>query len=118
GGTDEESTPDTGGATESTDYEGTDKEDLGEVTTVDDDIYLSVGADEWMGYNSDMSSTYATWNSVVNNRVQSQFTYFGTDGAIYRNEEFGTFEAVSEDPLVVEYVINDAATWSDGEPID
>ncbi|HLS48455.1 MAG TPA: ABC transporter substrate-binding protein, partial [Actinomycetaceae bacterium] len=64
------------------------------------------------------STTYATWNSVVNNRVQSSFTYFGTDGTIHPNEELGTFEAVSEDPLIVEYTIHEDAVWSDGEPID
>ncbi len=34
------------------------------------------------------------------------------------HEEFGTYEKVSDDPLTVEYTINEAAVWSDGVPID
>lgn len=118
GGNGEEPTSDTGGATEVPTYEGTDKEDLGEVTTRDDDIYVSVHAAEWASYNGDKSSTYSTWTNAVNQRTQSAFTYYGTDGTVHRNEELGTFEAISEDPLVVQYTINDDAVWSDGEPID
>lgn len=99
-------------------YEGTDKEDIGDVTPADDDIYYSIGADEWTGYNGETASTYAVWTSVVNARTQGAFVYFGTDGEIYQDEEFGSFEAISEEPLVVEYTINDDAAWSDGQDID
>lgn len=34
------------------------------------------------------------------------------------NEELGTYDKTSDDPLTVEYQINDDAVWSDGEPID
>ncbi|WP_235866377.1 ABC transporter substrate-binding protein [Serinibacter arcticus] len=98
-------------------YEGTDKQDLGDVTTVDDSISYSLGEDEWLGYNGNTPETYSTYNSVVNERFQSAFTYFGTDGTIYVNEEFGNVELVSEDPMTVEYTINDDAVWSDGTPI-
>ncbi|GMA30568.1 ABC transporter family substrate-binding protein [Litorihabitans aurantiacus] len=98
-------------------YEGTDKEDLGDITTVDDTISYSLGEDEWLGYNGNTPETYSTYNSVVNDRMQSGFTYFGTDGTIYVNEELGNVELVSEDPMVVEYTINDDAVWSDGTPI-
>src|SRR5690625_3905380 len=111
-------TSDTGSATAAPTYAATDKEALGEVTTRDDDIYVSVHAAEWASYNGDKSSTYSTWTNAVNQRTQSAFTYYGTDGTVHRNEELGTFEAISEDPLVVQYTINDDAVWSDGEPID
>ncbi|TGO04135.1 ABC transporter substrate-binding protein [Serinibacter arcticus] len=98
-------------------YEGTDKQDLGDVTTVDDQISYSLGEDEWLGYNGNTPETYSTYNSVVNDRIQSGFTYFGTDGTIYVNEDLGNVELVSEDPMVVEYTIADDAVWSDGTPI-
>src|SRR5690625_2545937 len=99
-------------------YEGTDKEDLGDITTAAGDIKFSVGGTEWQGYNGDTPQTYSTYTSVVNMRIFSSFIYFGTDGTVYPNEELGTYEVKSEEPLQVEYQINDEAVWSDGEPID
>ncbi|WP_245866965.1 ABC transporter family substrate-binding protein [Serinibacter salmoneus] len=98
-------------------YEGTDKEDLGDITTKDDTVSFSLGEDEWLGYNGNTPETYSTYNSVVNDRFQSSFYYYGTDGTIYVNEEFGNIELVSEDPMTVEYTIADDAVWSDGTPI-
>lgn len=85
--------------------------------TKDDTIYYSVGEVEWAGYNSLLGSTYSTYNSAVNDRVITGFTYFGPDATIERNEDMGTFELISEDPMVVEFTINDDAVWSDGTPI-
>ncbi|MFW7414448.1 ABC transporter substrate-binding protein [Demequina sp. SO4-18] len=85
--------------------------------TNDDTIYFSAGEVEWNGYNDLTSATYSTYNSVVNERVRSGFTYFGPDASIQINEDMGNVELVSEDPMVVEYTINDDAVWSDGEPI-
>lgn len=36
---------------------------------------------------------------------------------IVKEESFGTYERVSEDPLTVKYTLNDDLKWSDGEPI-
>src|SRR5690625_7318957 len=66
--------PDTGGAAEVPTYEGTDKEGLGEDTTRDDDIYVSVHVNEWAGDHSDKTTTYDTSNSVLNNRGQGSVT--------------------------------------------
>lgn len=95
----------------------TSKEDLGDVVSADDTIYYSLGGEEWLGYNGFTPETYSTYNSVVNERMMGSFTYFGTDGAIYQDEEYGTFELTSESPMTVEYTLNDAAVWSDGTPI-
>ncbi|HLS63968.1 MAG TPA: ABC transporter substrate-binding protein [Ruania sp.] len=101
-----------------TDYDSTGKVDAGITESADDDIYYSVGNQEWTGYNGDHAETYAVWTSVINARTQSAFTYYGTDGEIYQNEEYGSFEALSEDPLVVEYNVVEEAAFSDGNPID
>ncbi|MFJ3408236.1 ABC transporter substrate-binding protein [Promicromonospora sp. NPDC090134] len=92
------------------------KADLGEVTTADGEIKVSV-EDEFLGYNSNTPETYSTYNSAVTERLFGGFWYFGNDGSICTDEEYGTYEALSEDPLQVEYTLNDEAAWSDGTPI-
>nr|WP_231980828.1 hypothetical protein [Tessaracoccus coleopterorum] len=47
----------------------------------------------------------------------SSFIYFGTDGTVCNNSDFGSFEVTSEDPLTVKYTISDEAVWSDGTPV-
>lgn len=86
-------------------------------TTNDDTIYYSVGEVEWAGYNSLKGSTYSTYNTAVNDRVVTGFTYFGPDASIQPNEDMGTYELISDEPMVVEYTFNEDAVWSDGEPI-
>ncbi|MDE0572598.1 ABC transporter substrate-binding protein [Demequina sp. B12] len=85
--------------------------------TKDDTVFVSVGEDEWDGYNDLTPATYSTYNSVINERVRQTFVYFDENSAIQINEEFGNVELISEDPMVVEYTINEDAVWSDGEPI-
>ncbi|WP_129841266.1 ABC transporter family substrate-binding protein [Streptomyces sp. RFCAC02] len=77
-----------------------------------------------------MAQPFQSWNnataganSVANGQVMEQvisgfWTYGNEDGQPVRNEDFGTFEKTSDDPLTVEYTINDAAVWSDGTSID
>ena len=77
--------------------------DLGEIETQDGSIAYSVGEDEFISYNSMTPETYSTYNSAVTERLISTFAYFGTDGEIYQNEEYGTYEKVSDDPLTVKY---------------
>jgi peptide/nickel transport system substrate-binding protein len=93
------------------------KADLGDVETAEGDVKYSVGEDEFLGYNSNTPETYSTYNSAVTERILDGFWYWGTDGSVCRNEVFGTYEAISEDPLEVEYTIADDAVWSDGTPI-
>ncbi|WNB85025.1 ABC transporter substrate-binding protein [Cellulomonas sp. ATA003] len=92
--------------------------DLGDVETQDDEIFYSIGSNEWPGFNGLTPETYSTYTGVVNDRMTGGFVYFGTDGTICRNEEFGTIEVLSEDPLSVQYTIHEDATWSDGNPVD
>lgn len=91
--------------------------DLGDITTKDDSISVSVGAPEFISYNGFTPQTYSTYNSAIVDRMFSSFAYFGTDGTLYPNEELGHYEKTSDDPLTIEYTINDDAVWSDGTPI-
>ena len=96
---------------------GPGKADLGDVKTQDGSIAYSVGADDFLSYNGSQSNTYTTYNSAVVDRMFSSFWYFGTDGSIIPNEDFGTYEKTSDDPLTVKYTISDDAKWSDGTPV-
>lgn len=91
--------------------------DLGDVKTQDGSIAYSVGADDFLSYNGLQSNTYTTYNSAVVDRMFSSFWYFGTDGSIIPNKDFGTYEKTSDDPLTVKYTISDDAKWSDGTPV-
>lgn len=92
--------------------------DLGDdFQTQDGVVYVTTGATEFSSYNGETPTTYNTYTSTVLNHVLGGFVYYGTDGAIYQDEEYGSFEVLSEEPLVVEYTIHEDATWSDGTPI-
>lgn len=93
------------------------KPDLGSIETRDDQITYSLGEQEWDSWNDQTAATNSTYNAVINSQTRSAFTYFGTDGTIVNNEEFGTYEKTSDDPQTVEYTISDDAVWSDGTPI-
>lgn len=60
---------------------------------------------------------------VTSNRQQQWPLYphpflTGTDGSVTLNAQFlESAQVVSQDPMVVEYVIRDEAVWSDGTPI-
>ena len=92
-------------------------QDVGITETQDGDVRYTAGPGDWSGYNSITSKTYSTYNSAVAAHMFSSFVYFGTDGTICDNTEFGTYEVVSEDPLEIKYTISDEAVWSDGTPV-
>jgi peptide/nickel transport system substrate-binding protein len=69
-------------------------------------------------YNGDTANANSVYNTYVDNLVHSGFAAFNADGELERNEEFGTYEKTSDDPLTVKYTINEDAVFSDGTPID
>jgi peptide/nickel transport system substrate-binding protein len=104
-------------------YEGTEKEALDITETASGEIFYSTGQDEFTGYNTLTADTYSTYSNVIMDRIRPEgFFYYGTDGTIHENPEFGTVEVISglegDEPLVLEYTVADDATWSDGTPID
>ncbi len=68
--------------------------------------------------NPNTAETNASKNVIVMNQVVRGFWQYAPDGLPTPDEDFGTYEQVSEDPLTVEYTFADGAVWSDGEPID
>lgn len=91
--------------------------DLGDITTKDGNIKVTVGSPDFIGYNSLTPQTYSTYNSAITDRVLAGFSYFGTDGKIYQNKDLGSYEKLSDSPLTIKYTINPEAKWSDGTPI-
>ncbi|WP_461187274.1 ABC transporter family substrate-binding protein [Arthrobacter sp. Z4-13] len=57
-------------------------------------------------------------NSKVGHITHSGFYYLDDSSNVVRNEKFGRFEKVSDEPLKVRYTVNEGVTWSDGEAID
>lgn len=92
-------------------------QDVGITETTDGEVRYTAGPGDWSGYNTITNGTYSTYNSVIAAHMFSSFVYFGTDGTICDNTDFGTYEVTSEDPLTVKYTINEEAVWSDGTPV-
>lgn len=92
-------------------------QDVGITETKDGEVRYTAGPGDWSGYNSITNATYSTYNSVIAAHMFSSFVYFGTDGTICDNTDFGTYEVTSEDPLTIKYTINEDAVWSDGTPV-
>ena len=77
-------------------------------------------AQEFSNYNNNLGTSNSVKNSIILNEVQpNPFNFAGPTGGLVMDEELmDSVELVSEDPQVVEYVVNADAVWSDGEPID
>jgi peptide/nickel transport system substrate-binding protein len=69
-------------------------------------------------YNQNTSFGNATANANIVYATNSAFNYYNNEPALVRDESFGTYEVISEDPLTVEYIINDDTQWSDGVTVD
>ncbi|SEP61139.1 ABC transporter family substrate-binding protein [Arthrobacter sp. OV608] len=57
-------------------------------------------------------------NSKIGSITHSGFYYLDDASKVVRNEKFGRFEKVSDNPLKVKYTVNEGVKWSDGEAID
>ena len=57
-------------------------------------------------------------NSLTGYLTGSGFSYYDNTPALVKNTDFGTYEVVNEDPLTVQYTINEGVVWSDGTQID
>lgn len=67
--------------------------------------------------NTPFGSSVAANRSIVE-ATSSVFNAYSDVPKLVRDESFGSYELVSEDPLVVKYTIRDGVRWSDGTPVD
>jgi len=90
----------------------------GGTATGDTQTAVTIG---WNQSFYEYNSASATGNATANNNVlyfmNSGFNYYDGDLNLVKDESFGTYEKVSDDPLTVTYTINDDVNWSDGTPV-
>jgi peptide/nickel transport system substrate-binding protein len=80
----------------------------------------TIGVAETNGFSSFNSGT-ADGNSDVNGHIgyatHSNFLYIDDKLNIVKNEKFGKYEKLSDDPLTVKYTVNEGVKWSDGTQV-
>ncbi len=69
-------------------------------------------------YNSNTSFGNATANANIVYLTSGAFNYYDNGPTLLKDESFGTYELISEDPLTVKYTVADDVQWSDGTPVD
>ncbi len=76
----------------------------------------------WNDISDEYNTSSVTGNNVKNSITSyltgSGFSYYNGDPALVKNEKFGTYKKTSDEPLTVEYTINEGVVWSDGVQID
>lgn len=88
-------------------------------SAIDDTTSVNVGWNEpFRSTNNLTANGNATANANIVYLMTSFFNYYDGDLNLAKNEDFGTYEVVSEDPLTVKYTVNEGVTWSDGQPVD
>ncbi|WP_307785444.1 ABC transporter family substrate-binding protein [Microbacterium hibisci] len=68
--------------------------------------------------NGNTSFGNATANNNINYLVLDGFNSYDNTPQLVKNDSFGTYELVSEDPLTVKYTVAEGKKWSDGTEID
>lgn len=89
-----------------------------QVTVVEGSSLGVAWPEAFTSYNPDTSSGDTAINAAIAYVTNSSFAYYNDELALVRDESFGTYEVVAEDPLTVEYTVNDSTQWSDGTPVD
>lgn len=69
-------------------------------------------------FNSDSAKGNVDINGKIAYMTRGGFYHIDNELNVVRNKEFGTYEKVSDDPLVVKYTVNEGVKWSDGNAID
>jgi len=69
-------------------------------------------------YNGNTTFGNATANNNIIYMTNDWFNLYDNEPKLVKNEAFGTYEKVSEDPLTVKYTIKEGVKWSDGTAVD
>ena len=69
-------------------------------------------------YNGNTSFGNATANNNIIYSTNAGFNYYNDVPELVKDESFGSYELISEDPLTVKYTIADGVKWSDGTAVD
>jgi peptide/nickel transport system substrate-binding protein len=80
---------------------------------------VSVGWDQsFYSYNAATGYGADPANSNIVYATNSGFNYYNNVPELVKDESFGTYTKISDDPLVVQYTIADGVKWSDGTAVD
>jgi peptide/nickel transport system substrate-binding protein len=80
---------------------------------------ISVGWNQgFYSANSSTTNGNASANANILYMANSGFNYYDSESNLIKNEQFGTYELVSSDPLTVKYTVNSGVKWSDGAAVD
>lgn len=77
-----------------------------------------VEVNPFTSFNSNTATGNVDINSKISYTMNGQFNYIDKDLNVVKNDKFGTYEVLSQDPLSVKYTINEGVKWSDGEPVN
>ena len=69
-------------------------------------------------YNGVTSFGNAAANNNITYATLSSFNGYDNTPVLVKDESFGSYEKISDDPLVVKYTIADGVKWSDGTAVD
>ncbi len=75
-------------------------------------------ANAFTSFNPSTGPGSADINSKVAYATHSGFNYVDNKLNVVKNDKFGIYEKLSDDPLTIKYTINDDVKWSDGAPVD
>ncbi|MFF1529825.1 ABC transporter family substrate-binding protein [Cellulomonas sp. NPDC058312] len=90
-----------------------------EESEINEDTSVNVGWNEpFRSTNNLTANGNATANANIIYMTTSFFNYYDGDLNLVKNEDFGSYEVVSEDPFTVKYTVNEGVTWSDGTAVD
>lgn len=70
-----------------------------------------------VSYNTNTVAGAASGGPQAFARMLTGFSYHGPDGQVVADHDFGAISVVGRAPLVLDYVINDLAVYSDGKPV-
>ena len=68
--------------------------------------------------NSATSNGNATANNNILYMANAGFNYYNSTPELVKEERFGKYELLSEDPLTVKYTVAEGVKWSDGAAVD
>ena len=70
-----------------------------------------------LSFNNNTTHANAVANANIQYFTNLGFTYYDKDLNLINNDQFGTCEIISLDPLTVKYTVNEGVKWSDGVQI-
>lgn len=92
---------------------------VGYQSEVVDGTSVSVGWDQsFFSYNPATAYGAASANRNIAYATNSGFNYYNNVPELVKDESFGHYTKLSDDPLIVQYTIADGVTWSDGTAVD